>query len=152
MTRLLAVAALALAACAPVAANAGVEPAGPARANPPALFVMDGGMAVRAENGARIAIANGWVEPRFSPFPPGPRTELDILVLSESGAPADVVVTYEMLDMGHGAMADHAMLSGAGHHVAHLDLSMQGTWRFKIRVVVDGVTSTVVLLLSDTLL
>ncbi len=151
MIRLLAAAAVVLAACAPAAANGGLEPAAPVRAITATLFTLDGGIALRAENGARIRIANGWVEPHFSPFPPGPRTELDVVVLSDSGAPADVVVTYEMLDMGHGAMADHAAPSSAGHHLAHLDLSMQGTWRFKIRVVVDGVTSTVVLLLSDPL-
>jgi hypothetical protein len=159
MSRALLLLTLLVTACGPVttavpaSGQQAPEPAAQRHVGGARLYAFDGGIAVRAENGARLPIANGWVEPRFASFPPGARTDLDIVVVSattQSPVSADVTVTYEMLDMGHGAMAEHAVPTMPGHHVARIDLSMVGTWRFKIRVLLDGVTSNVVLLLSES--
>lgn len=147
-----------IAACGPSVPVNGIgaaDPAGvPADASRPqlALFVGEGGFLVPLPNGGRVAIANGWIEPRFRDCPSGARCDLDVLVVSAAtGAPtlADVVVTAEMLEMGHGSMAHHASMTAVGHHVARLDLSMVGTWRFVVRVRLDGVTSDAVLLLRQ---
>ena len=118
---------------------------------PPQLFVMDGPLATRIENGSRMPIANGWVEARVAGFAPGPRADLDILVFSgatKAPTQADVTVIYQMTDMDHGMPHQRARPGLQGHHAATLDLYMIDTYRITIRVLLEGVTSDVVLLLA----
>lgn len=154
----------ALAACTPWSSAAttpsiGTAPAdgassASAEGSRPLLFALEGGFLSPLRNGGRVAIANGWIEPHFSPFPPGRRSDLDIVVVSAmTGEPAQaqVSVTYEMLDMAHGALAQHALPGmSAGHHMAKLDLSMQGLWQFKVKVSLEGTTSITVLVLTES--
>jgi len=155
MKRVVLLGALLLAASAGAAAalpSATPPPAAPeATFPPPELFVMNGPLASRIENGARLRIANGWVEARLSGFPPGPRAKLDVLVVSaatKAPAYADVTVTCEMAEMDHGVSEHRARAGAGGHHAATLDLYMVDTWRVTIRVLLEGVTSDVVLLVA----
>lgn len=114
------------------------------------LFLMDGPLASRIENGARVRIANGWIGPRFADFPPGPQGELDVRVISaatKAPTPAEVKLIYEMVDMRHGSPWQRALPAVPGHHTASLDFDMPGTYRSKVRVVLDGTSSDAVLLL-----
>ena len=118
---------------------------------PPQLYLMDGPLATRIENGVRMPIANGWDGARFAGFAPGRRTDLDILVVSgatKAPTQADVTVIYQMIEMDHDLPLQRARPGLQGHHAATLDLNMIGTWRITIRVLLDGVTSDVVLLLA----
>ena len=147
-----------LGACAGAAAAlpATTAPAAPAAAPavshaPPELFLVNGPLATRTENGARLPIANGWVEARLSNFPPGPIAELDVLVISKAtNAPAraEVTVSYDMAAMEHGIIEERARPSAGGHHAAKLELWMLDAWRIKIQIVLDGVTSQVVLIVA----
>lgn len=117
------------------------------------LFALQGAFLAPLPNGGRVAIGNGWIEPRFAPFPPGPRSDLDIVVVSAATnlpAVATVAVVAEMLDMAHGAVAQRATPAMTGHHVAKLDLAMRGTWRFTVNVELEGVRSATVLLLAES--
>lgn len=118
----------------------------------PQLFALDKGFTFPLRNGARVAIENGWIEPRFSPFPPGKDVDLDVAVIAASPAAgaAEVTVSYDMVEMGHGATTVHAGADGAGHHRAHVPMGMYGTWLITVKVVLDGVTSTAVLMLAGT--
>lgn len=124
-----------------------------ASASGPRLFALDGAFLTPVANGGRVAIANGWIEPHFSTFPPAAKSDLDIVVMSaatRAPAQADVSVLYEMLDMAHGMLARHAVPGmRTGHHIATMDLSMRGTWRFQVKVRLEGVWSTAVLVLSE---
>lgn len=134
---------------------AAAEPAGAPRATYPApeVFLVNGPLAMHTENGARLPIANGWVEARLSNFPPGPIAELDVLVISKAtGAPAqaEVTVSYDMAEMEHGVIEERAHPGAGGHHSAKLELWMLDAWRIKIHVLLDGVASDVVLLVAPT--
>lgn len=145
------------AASAPVSTAATPAPAESATraANGSQLYVLEGTFLSPIQNGARVAIANGWIEPRFAPYPPGPRAELDVVVVSAAtGAPspAEVIVLYEMVEMAHGTMALRATPGAAtGHHVARLEFVMRGTWLLRVRVLLDGVTSSATLVLAEDL-
>jgi hypothetical protein len=102
-------------------------------------------------NGSRITIENGWIEPRFAGMAPQKSVDLDVLVGSDTGADAsEVTVSYEMLEMAHGVQTIQAVAAGGGHHRAHIGMGMYGTWRISVRVLLGGVPSTAVLLLSGT--
>lgn len=157
MRRLLILGAIVLAACVGAAAalpqaTPAPTPAAPEPTNARLeLFVMDGPIASRIANGARVRIANGWIEARLSGFPPGPLAKIDVLVISgatKAPATADVTVSYEMAEMDHGVDVQHARAAAGGHHAATLELWMVDVWRVTIRVVLEGVTSDVVLLVT----
>jgi len=117
----------------------------------PELFLVNGPLAMHTENGARLPIANGWVEARLSNFPPGPIAELDVLVISKAtNAPAraDVTVSYDMAQMEHGLIEERAHPGAGGHHAAKLELWMLDAWRIKIQIVLEGVPSDIVLLVA----
>lgn len=117
------------------------------------LFEMDKGFMFPIVNGARIPIENGWIEPHISPFPPHRSADIDIVVGADGAADpamADVTMSYEMLEMAHGVTTVKADPQSAGHHLAHMGMGMYGTWRIKVQVVLDGVTSTSVFLLTGT--
>lgn len=144
-----------LSACAGAAATlpAAAEPEIAPRATyaPAEMFLVNGPLAMHSESGARLPIANGWVEVRLSNFPPGPLAEIDVLVISKAtGAPteAEVTVSYDMAEMEHGMIEERARHRTAGHHSAKLELWMLDAWRIKIQIVLDGVASDVVLLVA----
>jgi len=144
-----------LSACVGAAATlpAAAEPAGAQRATyaPAEMFLVNGPLAIHSESGARLPIANGWVEVRLSNFPPGPIAEIDVLVISKAtGAPAEaeVMVSYDMAEMEHGMIEERARHRTAGHHSAKLELWMLDAWRIKIQIVPEGVASDVVLLVA----
>lgn len=138
----------ALAACGPAAVATAPSP----DLGPPRAFVSEGGLLRPLANGDRVALANGWAELSFSPYPPSARSDLDVLVVgaaSEKPARADVSVAYEMLGMEHGTVIQRATAGANGHHVLPLNLAMPGTWRFQIKVVLDGTPSTVMLIVPE---
>ena len=144
-----------LGACAGAAATlpAAAEPAAMPRATfgPPEVFLVNGPLAMRTEDGARLPIANGWIEARLANFPPGPVARIDVLVISRATnapADADVTVSYDMVEMEHGMIEERAQRGAAGHHTAMLELWMLDAWRIKIHVLLDGVASDVVLLVA----
>lgn len=155
MTRLLpALLGAALVACGPALGPA-TRPA-PARATsgPQAqLFTSDRGFTFPLANGARVPIVNGWIEPHFDTLASQKSADLDVVIGADEGADAaaaDVLVTYDMLEMAHGATTVHADRVSAGHHLAHLPMGMYGTWRIRVTVRMSGVTSETVLVLSGT--
>ncbi len=134
-----------------VAADPAAGPPAPVQARTePQLFAMDKDYMFPLRNGARVPIENGWIEPRFSPFPPAKSVDLDVVVGGPSTGPvtADVTVSYEMLEMAHGVTTVHAETNVAGHHQAHIAMGMYGTWRIKVNVILDGVPSTATLILA----
>jgi len=53
-----------------------------------------------------------------------------------------------MAEMQHGMIEERAHHRTSGHHLAKLELWMLDAWRIKIQIVLDGVTSDVVLLVA----
>jgi len=151
--RRLALAALSigLAACGPTLAATAQPPHARATSAAEAqLFSLDKGFMFPLANGGRVPIENGWIEPHFSPFPPQRDADVDIVVGTDSGraSDADVTVSYEMLEMAHGATTVRGDPAAGGHHHVHMAMGMYGTWQMKVHVVLDGVTSTSVIVLS----
>jgi hypothetical protein len=115
------------------------------------LFAFEKGFMFPLANGSRITIENGWIEPHFNAMSPHKSVDLDVVVGSDTGADAsEVTVSYEMLEMAHGVQTVHALPAGGRHHRAHIGMGMYGTWRISVRVVLDGVPSIAVLVLSGT--
>lgn len=134
------------------AARAAASPAA-ARAAPSTeaqLFRLDGGFTFPLKNGARLDIENGWIEPHFAQLAPGRSADLDVVVGGPAAAGADVLVSYEMVEMAHGLQTIHTDPTGGGHHLAHIPMGMYGTWRISIKVVGAGRSSVTDLLLSGT--
>lgn len=129
----LAVLALAAAACGPQAsATSGVAPpATAASAGEAQLFSMEKGSMFPIVNGARVPIENGWIEPHISPFPPRRSADVDIVVGAEGtdASDADVTLSYEMLEMAHGATTVKPDAASGGHHLAHMAMGMYGPGR-----------------------
>lgn len=150
----LAVVAAGLIACGPTLAPK-TQPL-QARAAPAAeaqLFSLDKGFMFPLANGSRVPIANGWIEPRFAQLTPQKSADLDVLVGADPGIDpetADVTVSYEMLEMAHGAQTLRAEPAAGGHHLAHIPMGMYGTWRISVRVVLGGTTSIATLVLAGT--
>jgi hypothetical protein len=66
-------------ACALVLASCAMPAEEPAAEVTASVFVNEGGMVRPLVNGGRVALeGSGWATLRFAPFPPSPRTELDI--------------------------------------------------------------------------
>lgn len=144
--------ALVAAACgsAPRASVASDAPAA-ASSDDAQLFSMDKGYMFPITNGARLPIENGWIEPHISPFPPHRAADVDIVVIADGktdAAAADVTMSYEMIEMAHGATTVRAEPEAGGHHLVHMAMGMYGTWQIQVRVVLGGVTSTSVLMLT----
>lgn len=153
MTRLALLAALLAAllvgACAARVPAAVAEPAAPADAEA-TVFVSEGGMLRPLANGGRVALRDGWAEVRFTPYPLGPRSDLDVRIIdgrSGRAADADVTVLYEMLGMEHGMVVQRATPRSDGHHTAPLNVAMPGQWRFMLRIARSGEVESVVLVL-----
>jgi len=132
---------LLLAACAPAAAKADgaaaigeAHPATGSEGQP--ILVNEGGILRPIANGGRVALrSGGWARLTFSPFPLAQKSDLDVALEDAAGRlmSADVVVEYEMLDMDHGHVTEHAVLH-QGRYRAPLSFSMYGAWKFAIRV------------------
>lgn len=153
MTRLaLSLLAAALVACGGAGPSSAVRAAPRASSTPDAqLFALDKGFMFPLANGSRIRVENGWIEPHFNALAPQKSVDLDVVVASDTGAEAsEVTVSYEMLEMAHGVQTVQALAAGSGHHRAHIGMGMYGTWRFSVHVVLEGVPSTAVLVLSGT--
>jgi hypothetical protein len=143
--------ALVAAACGSAPRTAVVSDAPTVSSDDAQLFSMDKGYMFPITNGARLPIENGWIEPHISPFPPHRSADVDIVVVGDGktdAAAADVTMSYEMLEMAHGATTVRAEPESGGHHLVHMAMGMYGTWQIKVRVVLDGVTSTSVLMLT----
>lgn len=139
---------LALAACAPVAPAASVAPVD----ETPRAFVSEGGFLAPLKNGGRVQLADGWAQLYFAPYPPQARTDLDVVVYDgATGRPAsaDVSIAYEMLGMEHGVVTQRAAPGAPGHHRIPLNLGMPGMWRFQLKVLHGGATSTVLLIVPE---
>lgn len=152
MRRLGAALLLVLAACAPAVSDAAPAGVGAVDAGEPQVFVLDGGLLAPLANGGRVALANGWAELSFSPYPPRTRSDLDVRVFDgASGQPvrADVTLTYEMIAMEHGIVLQRAIARDGGHHRFPLNVAMPGAWRFLVKVVHQGTSSTVLLLIPE---
>lgn len=148
----LAMLAVGLVACGGAASTAAAPLAPRATATADAqLFALEKGFMFPLANGSRIPIENGWIEPHFGGMAPQKSVDLDVVVGSDAGADAsEVTVSYEMLEMAHGVQTVHAVAAGGGHHRAHIGMGMYGTWRITVRVVLAGVPSTSVFVLSGT--
>lgn len=140
-----------LVACGPTLARTTQPlPMRPAPAPEPQLLTLDKGFTFPLAKGSRIPIANGWIEPRVSLRQRS--ADVDIVVAGAGGSPspdADVTIGYDMLEMAHGVTTVKAEPATGGHHLAVMRMGMHGTWRIAVTVVLDGVASTVVLLLLE---
>ncbi len=143
----------AIVACGPLPGTK-VQPLAPRATSTPEaqLFRLDKGFMFPLTNGARVEVANGWIEPHFAQLTSQRYADLDVVVGGESIDPAsaDVTVSYEMLEMAHGVQTLHADPAAGGHHLAHIPMGMYGTWRISVSVQLGGETSTAVLILSGT--
>ncbi len=104
------------------------------------LLASEGGIMRPIENGARLALQNGYVTVRLAPSPQSMDPVVQVAVFDRAGQPvaAEVAVDYESIDMDHGQNTEPAVLRD-GSYRARLSFAMQGIWRLVIHVKRAGV-------------
>lgn len=132
-------------AAAPVSASAPAAPRG-APVDPLGasdafyrVSLMADGVEKPFRNGHKAAIGQkALAEVWFNPYPPLTRTVLVVQVLDAATQEAlddvQVIVRYEMPEMGHGVVSQRASVHERGSHHASLNLSMIGTYLLSVEV------------------